>query len=113
MCRECSSADMKTSCEQTQLQMFVLLQNIELKVEVESLKQELQEKQQLLDKALYVHLPVSYQSYSSSSCPLWTSESAAERERERECVCVREREREECVCVCVRERERSVWCVCV
>lgn len=29
-----------------------LLQNIELKVEVESLKQELQEKQQLLDKAL-------------------------------------------------------------
>lgn len=37
--------------------MFVLFQNIELKVEVESLKQELQEKQQLLDKALYVHLP--------------------------------------------------------
>uniref|UniRef100_A0A8C1PG91 Centrosomin N-terminal motif 1 domain-containing protein n=1 Tax=Cyprinus carpio TaxID=7962 RepID=A0A8C1PG91_CYPCA len=30
--------------------------NIELKVEVESLKQELQEKQQLLDKAQYVHL---------------------------------------------------------
>lgn len=30
----------------------LLLQNIELKVEVESLKQELQEKQQLLDKAL-------------------------------------------------------------
>lgn len=31
---------------------YLLLQNIELKVEVESLKQELQEKQQLLDKAL-------------------------------------------------------------
>lgn len=31
-----------------------VFQNIELKVEVESLKQELQEKQQLLDKALYV-----------------------------------------------------------
>lgn len=31
---------------------FHVLQNIELKVEVESLKQELQEKQQLLDKAL-------------------------------------------------------------
>lgn len=31
---------------------FHLSQNIELKVEVESLKQELQEKQQLLDKAL-------------------------------------------------------------
>lgn len=31
---------------------YHLLQNIELKVEVESLKQELQEKQQLLDKAL-------------------------------------------------------------
>lgn len=29
-----------------------LFQNIELKVEVESLKQELQEKQQILDKAL-------------------------------------------------------------
>lgn len=35
------------------------LQNIELKVEVESLKQELQEKQQLLDKALWVHKYVS------------------------------------------------------
>uniref|UniRef100_A0A8C1MXC9 Uncharacterized protein n=1 Tax=Cyprinus carpio TaxID=7962 RepID=A0A8C1MXC9_CYPCA len=50
-------ADMKKghlllSCEQTYLQMFGLFQNIELKVEVESLKQELQEKQQLLDKAL-------------------------------------------------------------
>lgn len=31
---------------------LIVLQNIELKVEVESLKQELQEKQQLLDKAL-------------------------------------------------------------
>lgn len=31
---------------------FSLFQNIELKVEVESLKQELQEKQQILDKAL-------------------------------------------------------------
>lgn len=31
---------------------FHLLQNIELKVEVESLKKELQEKQELLDKAL-------------------------------------------------------------
>lgn len=32
--------------------VMLLLQNIELKVEVESLKQELQEKQQLLNKAL-------------------------------------------------------------
>uniref|UniRef100_A0A8C1VL37 Uncharacterized protein n=1 Tax=Cyprinus carpio TaxID=7962 RepID=A0A8C1VL37_CYPCA len=45
-------ADMKKghlllSCEQTYLQMFGLFQNIELKVEVESLKQELQEKQHL------------------------------------------------------------------
>lgn len=31
-----------------------LFQNIELKVEVESLKKELEEKQQLLDKALWV-----------------------------------------------------------
>ena len=31
-----------------------LFQNIELKVEVESLKNELEEKQQLLDKALWV-----------------------------------------------------------
>lgn len=31
---------------------FSLFQNIELKVEVESLKQELEEKQQILDKAL-------------------------------------------------------------
>lgn len=31
-----------------------LFQNIELKVEVESLKKEVEEKQQLLDKALWV-----------------------------------------------------------
>ncbi len=39
-------------CDDDDLSCFYLLQNIELKVEVESLKQELQEKQQLLDKAL-------------------------------------------------------------
>lgn len=41
------------SCElRVGVKHYLLLQNIELKVEVESLKQELQEKQQLLDKAL-------------------------------------------------------------
>lgn len=38
----------------TDIPVPYVFQNIELKVEVESLKQELQEKQQLLDKALYV-----------------------------------------------------------
>lgn len=43
-----------------------VFQNIELKVEVESLKQELTEKQEILDKALWVNYDVIAQTDTSS-----------------------------------------------